>query len=379
MRARFLIALALAFGPVFVAAPAYADDPFVWENSPIGVYLPEGVTFTAVHGWYGSPNDRNCGADVSDVLTALAVGRNSFELVANNSTFGDPCGGVYKVLRITGVEANFGQQVTPLPEESPTPIESATPTPLPEPTTTEQPVVSPTVEPSSEPIVPTPVPEPVVTPPVISQPVDVTPAPIPFPEPAPAPAPEPAPPTPEPAPVEPAPPAPVETPAPAPQPTPVAPQPPVEPSPAPVVVIAPTPVLEPPTPPVAVVAELAKQDPQTLTDAQVELITQVAVATLASEPQGSPAYNAALDQLMVVAQADDPQVPAELANIPLFGNAAVAVLDAFNQLGNFGSDISPKVRKQAKKEAIATIAVGTATTASTVAAAGSVGYRRKVT
>ena len=349
MRARFLFALLLAFLPVFIAAPAQADDPFVWENSPIGVYLPPGVTFTAVHGWYGAPDDPNCGADVSEVLTALAVGRNSFQVDASNSVFGDPCGGVYKVLRITGVEATFTQ----LPEVSPTETPSPTPSP------TLEPIVLPTVEPSPEPIAP------VVEQPIISEPVAPAPAP------APAPTPEPVAPTPEPTP-QPAPPTPA--------PTPASPQPPTATTPPAVVIVAPPAPAEPsvsPPSPLVPIGDLVKQDPQTLTVAEIAQITEAATATLATEPQGSPAYNQALDQLMVVAQADDPQVPTEIASIPLLGNAAVAVLDAFNQLGNFGSDISPKVRKQAKKEAIATIAVGTATTA--VAASGSVGYRRKET
>jgi len=377
MRARFLLALLLAFAPIFIAAPAQADDPFVWENSPIGVYLPPGVTFTAVHGWYGAPDDPNCGVDVSDVLTSLAVGQNSFELVANNSVFGDPCGGVYKVLKLTDITADWSQQIapTPLPVEQPTlePSPLATLEPTPEATASLQPSVEPTIEPSQEPV---------VTPPVINLPVDVAPAPIPYPVEPPAPVVEPAPPTPAPPTADPVAPTPepvAPTPEPTPEPIPASPVPPVAPALAPVVVITPPTIPEPFVSPPIPITELAKQDPQTLTVAEVAQITEAAVSTLATEPQGSPAYNQALDQLMVVAQADDPQVPAELASIPLLGNAAVAVLDAFNNLGNIGSDISPKVRKQAKKEAIATIAVGTATTASAVAATGSVGYRRKET
>jgi len=405
MRARLLAALLLAFGPVFAAAPAYADDPFVWENSPIGVYLPQGVTFTAVHGWYGSPDDPNCGVDVSEVLTSLAVGQNNFQVDASNSVFGDPCGGVYKVLKITGVEANWQQPVMPEPSPSEQPTEQPTtsptaevtaqpeptqePLPQPEPSPSPTASATPSPEPSVvasqpsvdvvDPIVPVlpPVVEPVVTPPVVEPqpqpqpiPFPVAPEPAPAPEPTPAPLPEPAV-TPEPAPE------PVATVEPAPEPPVAAPEPPVAAPPAAPEVIAPKPEPEPPTPLTTV--DPSTLDPKALTPTEVTQLAAAAVATLESEPQGSPAYNQALEQLMVVAQADDPEVPQELAAIPLLGNAAVAILDAFNQLGNFGSDISPKVRKQAKKEAIATIAVGTATTASTVAASGSVGYRRKET
>lgn len=356
VKARFLLALSLAFGSLFFVSPARADDvATVWENNPVGVYLPEGVTFVSVSGWYGSPDDATCGVDVSNVLTALAVGQNNFSVDASNSVFGDPCGGVYKVLKITGVVADWGQQVL-LPV-------------VPSPDVTAEPVTADAIEPVSEPTA-LPMVEPVA--PVVQ--------PIPAPMPAPAPEPAPLPPVePTPAPTVESEPAPTVVPAPpSPAPIPASLVATVAPTPPPVVVVTPP---APPAPPVDAppVADLIKLDPQILTDAQVEQITAAAVETLATEPQGSPAYNQALEQLMVVAQADDPQVPTELASIPLLGNAAVAVLDAFNQLGNFGSDISPKVRKQAKKEAIATIAVGTATTASTVAAAGSVGYRRKVT
>lgn len=354
MRARLLAALLLAFGPVFISAPALADE--VWwaqqnnEGDVVTITAPKGWQFVYARAWYGDPDNWECGADVSEVMKSLMYGQTEVTLALDNGTFGDPCGGVYKVTRFTWGIVPLA--VVPLPVISQEP--------MPKPTTT--PIA----------VVPEPAPEPTSAPTVEPQPL---PQPEPAPQPAPEPiaTPEPAPPTPEPTPEPPTP-----TPAPAPQPPAAAPEPPVEAPPAPVVVITPPPPAEPPTPPPALVAELAKQDPETLTDAQVALITEVAEATLASEPQGSPAYVAALEQLLVVAEADDAQLPEELAALPLIGNAAAAVLDAFNQLGNFGADISPKVREQAKKEAIATIAVGTATTASVTASAGAVGYRRRM-
>lgn len=399
MKARFLLALYLAFGSVFLALPAQADPiATVWENSPVGVWLPEGVTFISVSGWYGSPDDPGCGVDVSGVLTALALGENHFDVVADNSIFGDPCGGVYKVLKITGIDANWQlapEQSQPTPEPtqepsaSPTAEPSATPTPEQLPPVSEQtiepsPSATPEPEPSPitsidvvDPIVPVlpPVVEPVVTPPVIIPQPQPQPIPFPVAEPAlePAPTAEPASPTAEPAPstAEPAPPSP----------EPIVPSPVASPEPVPVPIVVVTPPVAPesPVPTVEQVAELTKQDPKTLTDAQVELIAQVAIQTLNTEPQGSPAYNQALEQLMVVAQADDPEVPAELASIPLLGNAAVAVLDAFNQLGNLGADMSSKVRKTAKHEVIAAVIVGQVTTTATMAASSSMAYRRKET
>jgi predicted flap endonuclease-1-like 5' DNA nuclease len=102
---------------------------------------------------------------------------------------------------------------------------------------------------------------------------------------------------------------------------------------------------------------------------------------LESTPEGSPAYEKALDALAVAAQADDPQVPEELAAIPGVGPAAVAVLGAFNAIGNLGSDMSPAHRETAKKEVVAavvltqvtTAAIGAATSAATSATSSSSG------
>jgi hypothetical protein len=78
----------------------------------------------------------------------------------------------------------------------------------------------------------------------------------------------------------------------------------------------------------------------------------------------------ALEVLAEAAQADDPEVPAEIANIPGVGVAAVAVLNAFNALGNLGADISPHVRKTMKKVGSAVIVMG-------IAAGSGVNVRRK--
>jgi hypothetical protein len=108
---------------------------------------------------------------------------------------------------------------------------------------------------------------------------------------------------------------------------------------------------------------------------------------LESTPEGSPAYEKALDALAVAAQADDPEVPALLADIPGVGEAAVAVLGAFNAMGNLGADMSPAHRETAKKEVVAAIvltqvttaAIGAATSAatSTASSSGSAARRRE--
>jgi len=77
------------------------------------------------------------------------------------------------------------------------------------------------------------------------------------------------------------------------------------------------------------------------------------------EPVLTPAqqYQAVLDNLMTAAQADDIQVPENIASIPLLGDTAVALINAFNFVGNVGADMSPKVRKQAKQTLVSAVIV----------------------
>jgi hypothetical protein len=114
--------------------------------------------------------------------------------------------------------------------------------------------------------------------------------------------------------------------------------------------------------------DLKSIDPQELTTAEVAQLISAAVEVLATASEGSPQYEKALDALAVAAQADDPQVPEELASIPGVGVAAVAVLNAFNALGNFGADMSPAHRETAKQEVVAAIVLTQVTTAAVGAA-----------
>ena len=77
------------------------------------------------------------------------------------------------------------------------------------------------------------------------------------------------------------------------------------------------------------------------------------------EPVLTPAeqYQAVLDNLMHEAQADDIQVPENIANIPLLGDTAVAVINALNFVGNVGADMSPAVRKKAKQTLVSAVIV----------------------
>lgn len=81
------------------------------------------------------------------------------------------------------------------------------------------------------------------------------------------------------------------------------------------------------------------------------------------------------EQLMAEAQADDPVVPTELASIPVLGNVAVAVLDAFNALGNVGADLKPEVREKAQEVVVSSVIVGQIATAS-MATTSAASYRR---
>jgi hypothetical protein len=64
-----------------------------------------------------------------------------------------------------------------------------------------------------------------------------------------------------------------------------------------------------------------------------------------------------LDDLMTLAQQDDIQVPEALADIPLLGETAVAVINAINFVGNVGADMRPQVRKQAQETLVSAVIV----------------------
>ena len=135
------------------------------------------------------------------------------------------------------------------------------------------------------------------------------------------------------------------------------------------VVVPPTPVVAPVSKPAIVDVPPAQIDPKTLTSAQVVELQAAAIQTLAVTPEDSPAYNQALEQLYVAAQADDIVVDPAIANVPGLGAAVVGVTNAINAIGNLGSDMSPAHRAKAKKEIVAAVvATGAAINAVTSAA-----------
>ena len=117
----------------------------------------------------------------------------------------------------------------------------------------------------------------------------------------------------------------------------------------------------------AAVEELASIEPEDLTEEQAAVLLAAAEMVLETATEGSAEYEAALEALAIVAQADDPELPSELAAIP----GAAEVLQAFNALGNMGADMSPATREEAEKVIVAgVVAVNAALSASLVINAG---------
>jgi len=244
-----------------------------------------------------------------DISGMIQVSGTQVTVVASNGNFGDPCPGTYKVMYISLSSAPLVPVVPVEPTPEPTP--TTTPEPTPEPSPTPEPTLTPE---------PTPAPSPEPTP---------TPQPTPEPTVEPSPAPQPEPPAVEP---EPSPEPPI-APEPEPSPLPVEPEP--EPAPEPVETVAPEPPVIEPEPIL----------PQT---------TEEVVAELAQ-----------------AAEADDPELPSELAAIPLLGEALGAALEVFNDIGNIGADMTPEVREQAQETVVASVIVGQVASSAAAAAATS--------
>lgn len=330
------------YSPVSSAVSAFVATPIpvptipegatvISEGSNIQVTAPEGQVIQSVMAWYGDPNNANRGVDVSATLTEMVAGQTSVTIESSN-IYGDPAGGTVKVLIFV---VAYAPAPTPEPQPTPTPTPTETPVIIvPTPTPTEEPVV-PTPEPTVEPTIP-PTEEPTPTPTPSEEPVEepTTNEPEPTPEPEPLPTPE------------------------------------VQPEPE-------LPVTEDEA--VEEIANLIEDiKPEDLTDAQVEQLVEAALIVFETAEQGSPAYEQALEALAVAAEADDAELPSELAAIPLLGDVAGAALEAFNNLGNVGADMAPAVREEAEKTVIASViatgaAVNAVAAAATAAASTSTG------
>jgi hypothetical protein len=383
-----------------IDAPEPPAEPDWWqvqwyEGQEVNISITdEGLVFTSVTAWYGSPTDDNCGAYVTEILTEIVVGNNAASWTADNGLFGDPCPGVVKVLRFaatvgqSAVEPSpeLSPSVTPEPQPTPEPTPEPSPEPTPEPTPEPQPVP---VQPSEpEPVVPVQ-PEPSVEPePVVSE----TPSPEPTPSPSETEEPvvqETTTPTPTPSPTATPTPTATATPTPSVTPSPVQTSP--VPTPSPTLTPEPTPSVEPepiiPNDIEEAVSELLNVDVAEITPEQGEALKELAHETFETAEPGSEEYELALEALALAAEADDVELPEELAAIPLLGDVAGAALEVFNSVGNIGADMAPETREKAEKTVIASViaaqaaigAVAAATSAATSAAStASSGSSRRI-
>lgn len=120
------------------------------------------------------------------------------------------------------------------------------------------------------------------------------------------------------------------------------------------------------------ITSISKVDSSALTNEQKNVLVSAANIGFEYADQGSTIYNQSLEALYLVAESDDPTLRPEVAAIPVIGQALEGVLEAFNTLGNVGSDMSPQVREQSEKVVVSAVIVGQVTQvavgASTVAA-----------
>lgn len=373
------------YGPTFSApsitepvsptpTPTPTPEPIetgTWEGQLFTATAPEGQVFTAVTGWYGAPNDSSCGVDVSSILGTY-LGSNTFTVGSDNGVFGDPCGGVVKVLRVQLTASALSADTTDTTDTSDT-TDTTDTTDTADAVDVVQSTNSVDVVEPVIPVIP-----PVVTPPTVEP--APQPQPIPFPvEPTPEPEQPPLPIEPMPQPVEepetePNPPVdiPLET-VEQPEPTqteePKIEEPKVETLPLPELPIEPPIIETVEEHSITVIEDLKEIEPGEMTDAQVAVLEAAVMAVFETAEQGSPAYEQALEALTVLAQADDAELPAELAAIPLLGDVAGAALEAFNAIGNIGADMSPVVREQAEDAVVASVIVGQVASAAAASAA----------
>jgi len=124
--------------------------------------------------------------------------------------------------------------------------------------------------------------------------------------------------------------------------------------------------------------ELLSVDPQTITEEQIVHMRSVAIQTLNSVSVGTEEYTNGLELLAVAAEADDPELPEELAAVPVVGAVAGQVLEVMNDLGNVGADMAPKTRETSEKVVVAAVIVGNiAMTATQTAASAAVAAARR--
>jgi hypothetical protein len=334
------------------------------EGDFIEIVAPEGQRIASATGYYGDPNDSTQGEDVSSILFELLSGSTSATVEVSNDTFqSDPAPETPKVLILLIVFEDV--PVEPSPE--PSPVE-----PGPDPTPEVTPEPNPSENPSPN---PSPTPE---------QPSPVAPQPGPTPDPIESPTPQPVQPLPTPTPSDPEPVAPIVPPT---TPVDLEPEPSLEPEPEEETTSQPQepaqpeePATEPVepspenpsseetitsvedlpeeiSPEVLMAIDLEEIVATDLTETQAEALVEAALETFETAEQGSSEYEQALEALFVAAQQDDIVLDESLAAIPLLGDVLGGAVEAFNFLGNAGSDMSPQVRETSEKTIIASVIV----------------------
>jgi hypothetical protein len=326
----------------------------IQEGSVFEFTAPEGKKVASVNGYYGDPADGTKGLDVSSTLSELFSGKTSGTVQVSNDSFGsDPVPGTNKVLIILITYEDIPIDTTPIDPGPTTPPsnEESNPGPTQEPAVPVEPVVPPTtpIQPENPAIIEPEVPQEPQRP---TEEPTVEPTPEPTREPTPQPT---IPPAEEPTPT------PTETEEPIEEPT----------------ENEPGTIPEPESPSTTeILGELTSIAPEDLTANQIEELLNITLEIFETAEPGSEEYEQALDALMLIAEADDLELPSELAAIPLLGDVAGAILDVFNDLGNVGADMSPQVRETAEKIVVVSVIVTQVVAVTAIGAMASTSIRR---
>lgn len=362
-------------------SPTVSPEPEVSDPNTIVLVVSEGevLSYVAPEGYkidsistasYGTGD--GCHAVDSQIIVESAVTNESLSISATNDVFGDPCPGTVKRLEVVVVIQELPApepEPSPSPEPAPQPVAPAPVEPSPEP----QPTIPEPVQPMPQ---PEPTPEETVEPETTPEPTpstsdDPEPEPEVVPEETPAPSPsetsgpvkpEQKLPTPTPSPEVTATPTP--TPSSTPQPSPSQTSPAPKPSPTPTETPKPIeeekPIVIIPVEPTLVVESLLSVDLETqrIAPEQIAEIRNAVEQVFDEVEKGSEQYEKALEALAVIAEADDAELPEELAAIPVLGTVAGEILNVFNDLGNVGADMAPEQRERAEETVIAAVIVG---------------------
>ena len=112
--------------------------------------------------------------------------------------------------------------------------------------------------------------------------------------------------------------------------------------------------------------DLTQVDPTEMTEEQAEQLKEAALEVFLTADPGSEEYEQALDALFLAAEQDDIVLDPQLAAIP----GLAAATELINFFGNAGADMSPERREESKKVVVtAVVAAGAAIQSAAAAAA----------